>query len=487
MFFFFFLEKIFLSLNLYNKKAKSFKVSRSHSKKTVKQRKASCKHRLNRFEKYKLVNQLAVVINRRFPDLLHEFSQMPDYRKRPVYDVKELIVSGLLVFLFKQKSRNQADNSAKNLDYQDNIKSILGVKVADMDTVDKYLRFLSADKLEDIKHSMFKTIVKSKVFQKYKFNGQYFMLAIDGSGLQSFDYEPYLGCPYKEFKSGRKVWTTYVLEAKIITENGFAISLATQWIENPTDKAFDKQDSENKAFKRLGHKLKKDFPRLPLMLLLDGLYPTNPVFTICKQNNWSYIITLKDNSLKSIQEQLSDHRLFNQYGKIQRIDRTTTHWLINNYKIFEDLDYKGHQLSVIETNFEKQHLKTGEKENTRFVHITNINIDKKNAHQISQAGRMRWKIENEGFNNQKNNDYSLQHKFSRTNFNATKNYYQLIQMADIINQFIYKQKAIQQYLKDHGFTTRSIISDILSYLKSMEFSDKSLIDEILFENTQARY
>ena len=109
-----------------------------------------------------------MVIKQRFPDLLDEFSQMPDYRERPVYEVKELIVSGLLMFLFKQKSRNQADNSAKNLDYQDNIKNIFGVKVADMDTVDKYLRFLSADKLEDIKHNMFRAIIQSKVFRKYK-------------------------------------------------------------------------------------------------------------------------------------------------------------------------------------------------------------------------------------------------------------------------------------------------------------------------------
>jgi hypothetical protein len=256
------------------------------------------------------------------------------------------------------------------------------VKVADMDTVDKYLRFLPANRLEDIKHNMFRAIVKSKVFQKYKFNDEYFMLAIDGSGLQSFDYEPYPGCPYKEYKSGRKVWTTYVLEAKIVTENGFSISLATQWLKH-------------------------------------------------------------------------------------------------NYKIFKDHGYKGHQLYVVEIEFEKQHQKTGEKENTRFVHISNKSIDKKNAHQVSQAGRLRWKIENEGFNNQKNNDYNLQHKFSRTNFNATKNYYQLMQIADIINQFTYKQKAIQHYLKDHGFTIRSIIADILSYLKSMVFSDKLLIEQIL--------
>lgn len=462
-------------------------MQRSHGKKTVHQRKTSCKHRLDRFEKYRLVNQLAVVINRRFPDLLYELSQMPDYRKRPHYQVKELIVSGLLMFLFKQKSRNQADNTTKNMDYQDNIKRIFGVKVADMDTVDKYLRFLSPNRLEEIKHNMFRAIVKSKAFQKYKFNDAYFMLAIDGSGLQHFDYEPYPGCPYREYKSGRKVWITYVLEAKIVTENGFSLSLATQWIENPTDQVFDKQDSENKAFKRLAQQLKKDFPRLPVMLLLDGLYPTNPVFTLCKEYRWGFIITLKDNSLKSVQEQISDQRLFKQYGKAQRVDRNTTHWLKNKYKIFKGLDYKQQRLDVVETVFEKQHLKTDETETTRFVHISNLDIDELNAHQVSQAGRLRWKIENEGFNNQKNNDYNVQHKFSRTHFNATKNYYQLMQIADIINQLTYKQKPIQQYLKRYGFTIKSVIADILGYLKSMVFSDKQLIKQILTENTQARY
>ncbi|MDN5292359.1 MAG: hypothetical protein PWQ06_2598 [Anaerophaga sp.] len=42
----------------------------------------------------------------------------------------------------------------------------------------------------------------------------------------------------------------------------------------------------------MSQRLKKNFPRLPLMLLLDGLYPTNPVFKICKQNKWGCIILL---------------------------------------------------------------------------------------------------------------------------------------------------------------------------------------------------
>jgi hypothetical protein len=95
---------------------------------------------LQKFEKYQLVCRLAVTINRHFPDFYRQISCLPDYRKYPEYEVKELIVSGMLLFLFRQKSRNQADNTAKNYDYQDNIKSIFVIKEADMDTMDRYLR-----------------------------------------------------------------------------------------------------------------------------------------------------------------------------------------------------------------------------------------------------------------------------------------------------------------------------------------------------------
>jgi len=119
--------------------------------------------------------------------------------------------------------------------------------------------------------------------------------------------------------------------------------------------------------------------------------------------------------------------------------------------------------------------------------VTDISLNEDNVHQISQAGRLRWKIENEGFNNQKNNGYNAGHKFSRTNFNAVKNYYQLMQIADIINQLTYKVIHIQGFIKNFGLTVNALIKDILSYLKAMEFDDFVLIEDILAKNVQLRY
>jgi hypothetical protein len=180
----------------------------------------------------------------------------------------------------------------------------------------------------------------------------------------------------------------------VVTSNGFSISLATEWIENPTNRTFDKQDCETKAFERLAIRIKKEFPRLPVVLLLDGLYPKDPIFHICKSNRWLYIITLKDKSLKSVQEQLADKLLFKDYGQENHFITDKTHWLKNDYKFFEGIEYKGHTLYVAETLFEKQHKLTGKTKQTRFVHVTDIFLNENNVHQISQAGRLRWKIEN---------------------------------------------------------------------------------------------
>lgn len=75
----------------------------------------------------------------------------------------------------------------------------------------------------------------------------------------------------------------------------------------------------------------------------------------------------------------------------------------------------------------------GEKAEHRFQWITNISLTKKNLEEMVWAGRGRWKIENEGFNNQKNGIYDIQHLNSRDS-NGMKNHYMLTQIADIMMQ-----------------------------------------------------
>ena len=61
-----------------------------------------------------------------------------------------------------------------------------------------------------------------------------------------------------------------------------------------------KQDCESKAFIRVAEKIKKQFPRLPIIITADGLYVSQKVIQTCTDNGWNYIIRYKEGSASSI-------------------------------------------------------------------------------------------------------------------------------------------------------------------------------------------
>ncbi len=150
--------------------------------------------------------------------------------------------------------------------------------------------------LESCRHHIIKYLLDKRTLHKFRLQKKYFKIAIDGSGVYTFDKEPYPNCPYMTSKSGKKRWHQNVLEAKLVCSNGFCLSLATEWLKN--EDGHRKQDCEQKALKRLLVNLKSDFPRLPICILLDGLFASGPVIEQIKSNGWEYIIVWKDGKLK---------------------------------------------------------------------------------------------------------------------------------------------------------------------------------------------
>ena len=70
----------------------------------------------------------------------------------------------------------------------------------------------------------------------------------------------------------------------------------------------EKQDCEQKAFKRLAERLKKAFPRLSIILFLDGLYPNGPMVELCRKKRWDFMIVLQNKSLPSVGRNLKASR-----------------------------------------------------------------------------------------------------------------------------------------------------------------------------------
>lgn len=127
-----------------------------------------------------------------------------------------------------------------------------------------------------------------------------------------------------------------------------------------------------------------------------------------------------------------------------------------------DIDYRGFGVNVLEYEVE------AEKRKQKFTFITDIKITKNNAQKLMNAGRNRWKIENEGFNRQKNLRYHIQHASSQ-DYNAMKNHYLLTQITEII-----------MMLHEHGSKALRIIKKTVKEISSRlleAFRGQTLTDE----------
>jgi hypothetical protein len=68
----------------------------------------------------------------------------------------------------------------------------------------------------------------------------------------------------------------------------------------------------------------------------------------------------------------------------------------------------------------------------------------------SNGGRERWRIENEGFNTQKNSGMNLEYAYSHKNWAA---YYLLLQLAHLLLQFVEKGSLLRQLAQQLGQST----------------------------------
>jgi hypothetical protein len=175
----------------------------------------------------------------------------------------------------------------------------------------------------------------------------------------------------------------------------------TEFVENPGKKPI-KQDCELKAFYRLAARLKKRFPRLPLCLLLDGLFAGGPTFALCEKYYWKYFVVLQEDDLSSVHEEFEalmplapEHRLRFQPSDRYRVQQDFR-WMNDISHL--DSESREHTIAVLEC-LETRPDAHGNPRTTRFKWITNFNLKCNNVTTLAnQGGRLRWKIETEGFN-----------------------------------------------------------------------------------------
>lgn len=395
------------------------------------------------------------------------------------YTIETLVFTGILMFICRLGARRQVRLLLHTVYLAQTFDKLFGVSdVPHGDTMNAVFVNTSVDQVQEIVTGMTEVLIDKKVLYPHRLLERYYVCAVDATGMLVYDH-PH--CPYCLSKKhgDNTLYYHYVLEAKIVTPDGMAFSLMSEFIENPEDdptKSLEqrKQDCETKAFYRLAERLHNRFPKLPLLLTMDGLYATGPVFSICERYHWKFMICLSDDQLRSVNEEFEalcaaepDNRLSCAYGQDGN-RRQQFRWV--NDILYTDSRHNEHRLQVLECKDVRPD-EHGAEKTTKFKWISNISIKCNNISRLAnEGGRIRWKIENEGFNVQKTGGYNLEHAYSNDE-NAIKIYYLILQIAHMLTQLIEKGSLLRNAFPKGFGSVKNLAFRILEALRNATLTD----------------
>ena len=417
------------------------------------------KERREKKREKNILKDLVTIINQYFPKLIKQFNGLTDTRNQSYvkYQMKVIFMVRLMGLMCEIKSMQGLTRELNTKETIKNIAQICGLKLEEIphcDTINDVFENIKIEELEEIRKYMINKMIRNKMLDRYKIRDKYYHIIVDGTGLATSRKKYNKNCLVKNKadKNGKEYqeYSTYVLEAKLVVGE-MVFSIGSEFVENEDEKV-TKQDCEINAFKRLAKKIKEEYPRLKIIIGADALYASKPIIDICKANGWKYIIRFKEGKIPT---------LYNEFKTVVERENESNK---DNYEYVTKLDYQEEKVNIIKY--------TDKKENSEFVYMTDLPISDKNIEATIGVGRKRWKIENEGFNIQKNRTFDIGHLYSKNQI-AIKAHYLMIQIAHILRQLLERGiKEIKELALKLKEISQTLKQELISTITNLEVHKK---------------
>lgn len=398
------------------------------------------------------------------PILLKRLAKIPDARnpKTTKHKVTVLMLYGILAFVFQMASRREANRQMSLPMFQQNLRLLFPEleTVPHQDTLNRLLSSIDVDQIEAALLDLIQRFIRKKKFYRYLVSTSY-PIAIDGTQKlvrRECWAEEWLERQVQQPGGATAPqYYVYVLESHLAFSNGMTIPLLTEFLSDAEgDRGRNKQDCEQKAFFRLARRLKERFPRLPILVLLDGLYATGPVIALCRGFRWQFMIVLQDASLPSVWEDARGLETLQPTNRSERCwgnRRQRFRW-VNGIEYCYGINHRKHQvLHVVmcEERWEEVARDSAEvvQKTSRHAWISSEPLSRENIHErCNLAARHRWGIEN-SFLMEKRHGYQYEHGFSQ-NWNAMRGYHFLMRLGHLINILAQNTASLARIVRSRG-------------------------------------
>ena len=402
----------------------------------------------------------------------HHCDDLLDSRQKSKinYSLSDIVLSSFACMFFQDRSLLQFQRRMEKEEELSNVSNLFGVSKIPEDTqLRKVMDNLSCDNFRALFKEYFSRLQRSKHLEPFRFFGQKYLVSLDGTQYFSSKEISCSHCLTKEHKTGEKTYSHQALQGAIVhPTHRQVIPLMAEDIRNEDGKK--KQDCEINAAKRFIPSLRKDHPKLEVIVLGDGLFSKNPMVELVRENQMDFIFVAKPDDHKFMMQDIASR----EENEIQELVIEKDKGEIFTYRWVKDVPLNASEEAFSVNYFElsiQRPNKQGELKRTYLCSwVTNLSIYRNNIEHMVQGSRCRWKIENECFNTLKNQGYCLEHNFGHGSQNLAFNFYLLTLLAFFYHQIF--------ELTDHLYqTARAKWSKFLLWEKL-----RTLINYIYFKS-----
>lgn len=362
--------------------------------------------------------------------MAERFRDIPDSRQQGkcVYSQHDVLMSAFACMFFQDPSLLHFQKRLEQKHQRNNLRNMFKVdNIGSDNQLRDVLDNIPSEALAPIFKDFHEKLRRHKHLEDYAILPNVLMCTIDGTQYHSSTSVHCEGCLTKEHKSGERTYSHSVLQGAIMHPNKKqVIPVMPEAIMNKD--GTDKQDCELNAAKRFISNLSRAHPRQKFMLCGDGLMSNQPMIEQAIAGQMHFLFVAKPGNHKYLVEWLEAYKTLPSTQVID--DKGNTHI----YTWQNDVPLNGNKKTLNVNWFQYQFKNRVGKITKTHSWVTDIDLHQANVIDMANAGRCRWKIENECFNTLKNQGYHITHNYGHGQKSLSYNMYLLTLLAFYVHQ-----------------------------------------------------
>jgi hypothetical protein len=341
--------------------------------------------------------------------------ELPDRRKpspNTRYTVQNAALGAFGIFFMQSPSFLDSQRQINQRQGRDNAQTLFSVDPIPSDNqVRNLLDPVAPSHFNPVFFEVFEHLEQQHCLDALRVLDHQLLVSLDGTQYFSSKALHCRNCLTRQLANGQTLYYHAAITPVIVSPgHSQVIALAPEYIM-PQD-GHDKQDCEQAAGKRWMVQHAATLAPHHVTLLGDDLYSKQPFCSLALQQGFNFILVCKPDSHRKLYERLAFWQAQDAIAECEQRQRKGRLTEVALYRFINDvwLQDAKQARSVNWVEITVVNANTGEQLYYNTF-ITNHRLCAQNVAQVAQAGRGRWKIENENNNVLKTKGYHLEHNF----------------------------------------------------------------------------